>query len=173
MMTQHMLQFDIFDAPFGWFVVSIGLTSGLYLLSVYGNHKHNNAMKNVIKDEVRRLKKIYGVIKNDLDKFDGDNRSDLKIANEISLYFERKYPTLVMMRMNINNHLSRVSKFHIFNRKYEDHVNLILKDLETFLEICYKPKLPLELHLSIWRDKKDIIGELFNNTHIISIKSVV
>ncbi len=153
--------------PLIYFLLSFNLTLGLYLLHVIHSWLNQSTMKNIINDEITQLVKIYDKINGDINKFTGDDAHDLEIANKLTTYFERKYATMGMMRINIKNHFAHISNsksIGIRKNNYKSNIVLILNDFDSILETCYDPKLPSKYQLSLWRDKRDFINSLISNT---------
>lgn len=159
------------DYSFTYFIISLFVTLGLYIFTAAQITINQKTMKTIIKDEIIQILKIYEKIDFDLNKFDGNKDSDLIKAQELTTYFERKYPTLTMIRMNIKNHLAHVlnTKYGIIRDiKYKKSINSILVNLDSILETCYDPKLPSDAQLSLWGDKKNMIEKLIIDSISIS-----
>jgi len=142
------------------FLISIGLAISFFVSNLVRDWLHQKTIKNIIKNNILQLTKIYDRIYVDVDEITGVGESDQNRASEIALYFERKHTRIEMIRMNIANQLAHISN----DKSYHKSVNEILEDLDIIMEKCYNPKLQLKYQLAIWQDNKDLIQSTTKNT---------
>lgn len=150
------------------FVISIGLAISFFVSNLIKDWLYHKKVKNIIKNNILQLTKIYDRIYVDVDEITGIRESDQRRISEIVLYFARKHTRIEMIRINIENQLAHLTK----KDAYHDSVDEILEDLDTIMEKCYNPKLPLKYQLAVWQNNNDLIKATTKNTVNVATKQL-
>jgi len=150
------------------FGISIILAISFFASNIVKDLVHQKTVKNIIKNNILQLTKIYDRIYVDVDEITGIGESDQERASEIAQYFERKHTRIEMIRINIENQLVHIAKKDTFH----ESVSEILNDLDIIMEKCYNPKLPLKYQLSVWQGNKDLIQATTKNTVNVAVEKL-
>ena len=151
------------DANLSYFLAGIVTSTIFFVTPIVFKVFHRRSIKCVIDSNIVQLTKIYSRLHTDINEFDG-TESDFTRMSDIKMYFERKFIMIEMIRINIQNQLTHMPSSWPLTDTYRSKVQVILDDLDVIIETCYNPSLPTKYHLSIWRNKKNMILSRIKHT---------